>query len=109
MLVLDAFCGHLTDTAKCALGDEKTDLVVIPGFMTSTLQPIDVVLNKPFKDRVWLEYQKWMSGDNPKTPTGHLQRPQLATVRGWVLSAWRSLPDSMVKNAFKKCSISNSL
>ncbi|KAH8019616.1 hypothetical protein HPB51_020315 [Rhipicephalus microplus] len=109
MLVLNTFCGHLTGTVKRALGDGKTDLAVIPGRMTSTLQPINLVLNKPFKDRVLLEYQKWTSGDNPKIPTGCLQRPPLVTVCGWVLSAWHSLPDSMVENAFKKCSISNSL
>ncbi|KAH8020465.1 hypothetical protein HPB51_001906 [Rhipicephalus microplus] len=49
MLVLDAFRGHLTDAVKHALGDGKTDLAVIPGDMTSTLQPLEVVLNKPFK------------------------------------------------------------
>ncbi|KAH8028596.1 hypothetical protein HPB51_017722 [Rhipicephalus microplus] len=80
MLVLDAFCGHLTDAVKRALGDGKTNLAVIPGDITSTLQAIDAVLNKLFKDRVGLEYQKWMSGDNPKTPTGRPQRPPLATV-----------------------------
>ncbi|KAH8031761.1 hypothetical protein HPB51_020832 [Rhipicephalus microplus] len=58
MLVLEGFCGHLTDAVKRALGDGKTDLAVIPGGMTSTLQSINVVLNKPFKDRVRLEYQK---------------------------------------------------
>lgn len=109
MLVLDAFRGHLTEGVKRVLCDGKTDLVIIPGGMTSTLQPLDVVLNKPFKDRVRLEYQEWMSGDNLKTPTGRLQRPPLGTVCGWVLSAWRSLPDVMVQNAFKKCCISNSL
>lgn len=50
MLVLDAFRGHPTDAVKCALGDGRTDLVVIPGGTTSSLQPLDVVLNKPFKD-----------------------------------------------------------
>ncbi|KAH8040576.1 hypothetical protein HPB51_011404 [Rhipicephalus microplus] len=80
-----------------------------PGGMMSTLQPLVVVLNKPFKDRVRLEYQEWMSGDNLKTPMGSLQRPPLATACGWVLSAWRSLLDSMVENAFKKCCISNLL
>ncbi|KAH8024605.1 hypothetical protein HPB51_026177 [Rhipicephalus microplus] len=82
---------------------------MIPRGMTSTLALLEVVLNKPFKERVRLEYQKWMSSDNPKTPTGCLQRPPVATVCGWVLSVWCSLPDSMVENAFKKFSESNSL
>lgn len=109
MLVLDAFRGHLTASVKQALRDGRTDLVVIPGGMTSTLQPLDVVLNKPFKDRVRELYNQWMAGDNPRTPTGRLRRPPLATVCTWVSQAWRSLPDEMVVRAFKKCSISNSL
>lgn len=109
MLVLDAFRGHLTASVKEALRDGKTDLVVIPGGMTSTLQPLDVVLNKPFKDRVRALYSEWMAGDNPRTPTGRLRRPPLATVSGWVSEAWRSLPEEMVVRAFKKCCISNAL
>lgn len=101
MLVLDAFRGHLTEGVKRVLCDGKTDLVIIPGYMTSTLQPL--------KGGVQLEYQEWMSGDNPNTPTGRLQRPPLGTVCGWVLSAWRSLPDVMVQKAFKKYCISDSL
>lgn len=109
MLVLDAFRGHLTTSVKEALRDGKTDLVVIPGGMTSTLQPLDVVLNKPFKDRVRAFYNDWMAGDNPRTPTGRLRRPPLATVCAWVSEAWRSLPEEMVVRAFKKCCISNAL
>ncbi|KAH8028819.1 hypothetical protein HPB51_019905 [Rhipicephalus microplus] len=45
-IITDAFCGHLSDTVKRALGDGKTNLAVIPGGMTPTLQLIDVVLNK---------------------------------------------------------------
>lgn len=52
MLVLDAFRGHLTEGVKKKLQEEATDLVVIPGGMTSQLQRLDVCLNKPFKDLV---------------------------------------------------------
>lgn len=56
MLVLDAFREHLTASVKERLRDGKTDLVVIPGGMMSTLQLLDVVLNKPFKDHVRVRY-----------------------------------------------------
>lgn len=52
MLVLDSFRGHSMANVKRALCDDKTDLVVIPDELTSMLQPLTVVLNKPFKDRV---------------------------------------------------------
>ena len=56
MLVLDAFKGHLTDSVKNQLRKMKTELVVIPGGMTSVLQQMDVSINKPFKDRLRQQY-----------------------------------------------------
>jgi hypothetical protein len=50
MLVLDAFRGHLSEELKVTLERKNCDLVVIPGGMNSQLQPLDVSVNKPFKD-----------------------------------------------------------
>uniref|UniRef100_A0A8C4SNJ3 HTH CENPB-type domain-containing protein n=1 Tax=Erpetoichthys calabaricus TaxID=27687 RepID=A0A8C4SNJ3_ERPCA len=49
MLVLDAFRCHTTDNVKSRLKRHNTDLVIIPSGMTSILQPMDAVVNKPFK------------------------------------------------------------
>jgi len=58
MLVLDALKGHLTDSMKNQLRKMKTELVVILGEMTSVLQPMDVSINKPFKDRLRQQYHE---------------------------------------------------
>ena len=50
--VWDAFQAHLAEPVKQALRQTNTDIAVIPGGLTSILQPLDVCLNKPFKDRV---------------------------------------------------------
>jgi len=52
MFVLDAFKGYLTDSVKNQLRKMNTELVIIPGEMISVLQPMDVSINKPFKDRL---------------------------------------------------------
>ena len=42
LLVYDAFEAHVTDPVKAAFKRENTDLAVIPGGLTSLLQPLDV-------------------------------------------------------------------
>ena len=50
MLVYDAFEAHVTERVKAAFMRENMNLAVILGGLTSILQPLDVALNKPFKD-----------------------------------------------------------
>ena len=50
--MFDSFEAHKTEQVKQSLKSENTDLSVIPGGLTSVLQPLDVCLNKPFKDRL---------------------------------------------------------
>jgi hypothetical protein len=49
ILVLGFFKGHLTQQVKEEMRKANTDFIVIPGDMTSQLQVLDVVVNKPFK------------------------------------------------------------
>jgi hypothetical protein len=52
LLVLDSFTAHKTDAVKRRFREKNTDLAVIPGGLTSRLQPLDVSLNKSFKAKV---------------------------------------------------------
>jgi hypothetical protein len=52
LLVWDSFRGHLGDDTKRIFTEMKTDLAVIPGGLTSVLQPLDVSVKRPFKDNV---------------------------------------------------------
>jgi hypothetical protein len=66
-LVLDAFKGNLTEKVKTVASNLlNMDLVIIPGFMTSQLQVLDVVVNKPFKDRLHCLYGDWLLSGNRK-------------------------------------------
>ncbi len=53
-LVYDMFKAHLMESIKTALSKLNTDVAIIPGGLTSQLQPLDVSINKPFKDRLVL-------------------------------------------------------
>ena len=53
-------------------------MAVIPGGLTSVLQPLDVCLNKPFKDRLCKMWVEWMiSGLATLTKGGNLQKPDI--------------------------------
>jgi hypothetical protein len=70
-LVLDAFRGH--DSVKDQLRKMKTELVVIPGGMTSVLQPMGVSINKSFKNRLKQQYLTWIADSARElTETGNL-------------------------------------
>ena len=53
---MDSFEDHKTNVIKNIASNANTDLVIIPDNLTSVIQPLDICLNKPFKDRL---HEKW--------------------------------------------------
>ena len=53
LLIIDSHRAQLTDRARACLDTEcNTTLVPIGGGLTSSLQPLDIAFNKPFKTRI---------------------------------------------------------
>ena len=101
-----------SDVGKKEIRSERkrTVTAVIPGGLTSLVQPLDVCLNKPFKDRLREKWMTWMmSGEKTFTPGGQLRASSLVTVCQWVKESWQELSKEMVERSFKKCGISNAL
>lgn len=110
MLSLDAFRGHLTESVKKEVRRLKSEMVVIPGGMTSMLQPLDVSINKPFKVLVQNEYDKWMEKENHElTPAGKIKKASPFEVAKWIKKAWDSIDAELVRRSFLKCCLSNAL
>ncbi|KAG7172720.1 Pogo transposable element-like 11, partial [Homarus americanus] len=79
LLVWDMFRSHLTEPVKRCLKKHNTDTAVIPVELTSVVQPLDVCLNKPFKDRVTDRWYKWMiEGEKTFTKGGNMQAAPLS-------------------------------
>ena len=103
MLVLDALKGHLTDSAKNQLRKMNTELVVIPGGMTSVLQPMDVSINKPFKDRLRQRYLTWILDPALElTETGKNQTCSSLRSRAVAVSCMESHPGEHYHQIFQK-------
>ena len=88
----------------------KTEFIVIPGGMTWVLQPTDVYINKPFKDRLRQQYLTWIADPARElTETGKIKRTAPSEVAWWVSAAWKVILESIIIRSFKKCCISNAL
>ena len=81
-LVWNSFSAHLMKEVKDHTNQGyNTNLTVILGRLTSILQPLDVSVNKPFKDHLHEKWGKWLaSGKAAVTKTGNLNRPSLEKV-----------------------------
>ena len=81
-LLHDQFRAHKTDKVKDDLKHLITSQGMISGGLTSFLQPLDVALNKPFKDRLRQKWLVWMSleDDKPMTKGENIKKPGLSLV-----------------------------
>ena len=111
LLVLDAFrCHRSEDQLKHLKKQHKTDVAIIPGGMTSILQPLDVSVNKPFKNKLRDLWTEWMStGEKSFTKGGRVRAPDLALICKWIVHVWQELDPQIIVHSFVKCCISSAL
>jgi len=78
--------------------------------MTSQLQPLDVSVNKPFKDFVRAEYEKWILSDNlPLTKSGKIKKTPMSKIAEWISRAWSQVSPAIVAKSFQKCWVTNAM
>ena len=105
----NSFRAHLSDNVKRVLKNSRTDVAVIPGGMTSLLQP-DVGVNKPFKDNLRQYWNEWMlAGNYAFTPAGRIRKSDLRQICQWILDSWNAISTDTIKRSFLICCITNAL
>ncbi|GFS56714.1 pogo transposable element with KRAB domain [Trichonephila clavipes] len=110
ILVWDMFRSHLTDNTKKLLTECNTDIAVIPGGLTSLVQPLDMCINKPFKQNLKRQRNIWMlEGEKSFTKGGQMRHASLEIVCEWIIKAWNEIKPDLIQKSIKKCSVSNSV
>lgn len=90
--------------------DYNTDPVVIPGGLTSIVQPLDVCINKPSKDSFRKKYSDWMTfGEHTYTPVGKIRKHSVQNILYWIDQSWQKIDAADVQKSLKKCGISNNM
>ena len=108
ILVADVHRARQTDETKQLLQRKKTLLIKVPAGCTGRVQPLDVSVNKPFKNAVRTQFEKHLNGNLTFYTEGKIpasERRVLLT--RWVGNAWDHICSNreMVKRSFKKCGI----
>ena len=106
-LLMDSFSGHKTESVlKLLNSDTDTNLnlkgySIIPPGTTSKLQPLDVGVNKPFKDRLRKKWNKWMETGHT-TAKGNYKSASASLLLQWVKAAWDEISTNTIMNSFTK-------
>jgi len=115
VFVIDAESFHSAQTIKDKLALMEIDLIIIPGGTTSILQPLDVALNKPFKDQMRKIYTNWLTkqvmDDNIEealTNTGYLRQPTTEDLLEWVRESKDKMKKDHILTSFDTTGITNS-
>lgn len=100
ILFLDHFSVHKSAATMARLAEIGVQLELIPAGCTGLVQPVDVGIGKPFKDRIRKTWMDWMIEQDADQPVmTNASRKDAAT---WVADAWRNFDPTTVMNAWQK-------
>ncbi len=104
-LVLDSCSVHKKPDIKKKLEEKDIKLFIIPGGVTSLLQPLDVCINKPFKDYMREEFNYWFEkeGHLPEREgkSGNLRPPHYHQILEWGLNSFNKINEDLIRKSFK--------
>ena len=98
ILFLDSYRCHMMASVVAAIEDLGVEVEHIPGGCTGLCQPVDIGVNKPFKDRIRHQWEMWMIAEG--LIHGSTSPPSREDICRWTLEAYQSLPEQMILNSW---------
>ena len=106
MLVMDDASMHKIDIVKNKIKECNTKISMIPGGLARYLQPLDVSINKPFKDELKKKYTKYCMDQQDNKA-----RVTQEDLINWVAEVWYDdkLSSEIISKSFKAAGITLAL
>ena len=104
IILLDAFSVHKTEKVKAQLDAIGIKMYNIPPGCTGLVQPIDVGIGKPFKDRLRTLWWDWMMEQNSDASVFTSASREEGIE--WVADAWGQLGEGIARNSWRKTDFS---
>jgi hypothetical protein len=103
LLVLDDFSAHKIEGVFQYMKERNISPLLIPGGYTYCLQPLDVSINKPFKDSLRKNWKIWYGESNKFTKGGNKSKPSWQQTISMVDKATKQISADNIRNSFKHC------
>ena len=97
----DQFPGHKKESTSQLLEDRNVLQLFIPSGRTGTYQPLDVLINKIFKDLMAKKYHAWrLKNAHEITNSGNMKNPKKQDFVKWISESWAEITPDQIKKAF---------
>ena len=120
LLILDSFSAHMTPGTEKLLKKRNAVPIFIPGGCTSKLQPLDVSINKPFKNLLAECWAKFMLSSAEQLDLALAEDEDTAPVLkaatkqqmlNWVEVSWKQIGErrELISASFKICKLTGAI
>ena len=111
LLVMDSFSAHVTTKVQAELERINAFPAIIPGGCTSKAQPLDVVINKPYRNKIRKLWTLFMQDRQAQAKDSlSFLGPSRQDVIGWMEAAQNELQQTAyISKSFKVTGISTAL
>lgn len=99
LIFLDKYRCHMMQSVVEQIQELGVEVQHIPGGCTGLVQPVDVGVNKPFKNRVWDRWESWMIADG--LLSGTTTPPTRQLIAEWCSDCFKTLDADMIRNAWR--------
>ena len=101
VILLDSYRCHMMATVVSAIQNLGVEVQHIPGGCSGLVQPVDVGMGKPLKDRVRAHWDEWMveQYNDPEVDHEKIKPPTRETLSQWIVTSLRSLSSEIVQHA----------
>jgi hypothetical protein len=99
-VIIDDYTSHKVPDVLKAIRSLSCIVSILPGGSTSRIQPLDVGVNKPFKDylkKYWVKYM--LESDNVENGK-EITRQKLSF---WITESFKEVSDNSIRKTFEKC------
>jgi len=105
LLLIDKCSSH---KPSIVLSENKQNahVEIIPGGCTSLVQPLDLAINKPFKEHIRRLFEDWLSKEgiqktNETKKKKNIKAPSRLTLLKWIEEAWTSISKELIIKSFQ--------